>query len=139
MVKITDIFKKSSIKKKIYEKAKSIFVEMLGFYPHSVVYTVFDLKEKENSDGGCLAISFTPTTKRVDLYIYRSILDEISYLNEKQIAWLKFSIAHEVGHLFVWELARAVNIKYNKDLMEKAATDIAFILVDLHDRKYGKK
>jgi len=130
---------KKTKKEKILAKTKQLFVELTTFFPHDVVYSFHIMKEKENEAGGHFSIFFEPTTRKIDFYIYQSLFEEIPSLNERQILWLKYTIAHEIGHLFIWELANMVKREYSHDFTEKTASDIAFLLVDLHKEKYGKK
>jgi len=131
--------KTKSKKDRILTETKKLFEEMVMLFPHDCVYSFFSMKEEENGDGGHFAILYCPSTRKIDFYIYESLYKEVPDLNEKQLLWLKYTIAHEIGHLFVWELAEMTHKKYNQDLTEKAASDIAFLLVELHDKRYGKK
>lgn len=126
-------------KNKILAETKKIFTEMVELFPYATVYGFHTVKEKANEDGGHFGIEYLPPLKKIDLYVYRCLYEEIPDLTKKQIDWLKYSIAHEIGHLFIWELQMMVNRKYNHDLVEKIASDIAFLLVELHDRRYGRK
>ena len=128
---------KAKQKKKIYKKTLEVFRDMMEFFPHDTIYTFHKLKElKENDAGGHFAIQYEPTTKHIDFYVYKNLYEEIPDLTKKQILWLLFSVAHEVGHLFIWELGEIVQRKYSHDLVEKTASDIAFLLVDLYKKKY---
>ena len=127
---------KAKQKNKIYEKTLKVFRNMMDFFPYHTIYTFHRLKEKENGDGGHFAIGYQPTTKKIDFYIYESLYEEIPDLTSKQILWLLFSVAHEIGHLFIWELSEMTNKKYNHDLTEKTASDIAYLLVDLYKKKF---
>jgi len=128
---------KKNKKEKILKKTKQIFNEMVELFPHDCIYSFHRMKQKENGDGGHFAILYEPLTKQIDFYVYKSLYNEVPDLNKKQILWLKYAIAHEIGHLFIWELAEMTHKKYNNDLTEKAASDIAFLLVDIHNKKYA--
>jgi len=125
-------------KTKILERTKEIFEQMLFFLPYDVIYSFHTTKNKENGSGGFFAIYFEPTTKKIDFYIYDSLYNEVDTLNKRQILWLKFTIAHEIGHIFIWELSDMTHKKFNHDITEKTASDIAFLLIDLYNKKYEK-
>jgi len=121
-------------KKKILDKAKEIFEDLLGLLSFDVVFSFQIQQEKVNEDNGCFGICYEPTTKKADLYVYQDIYKEIPDLNKRQLSWLEYTLAHEVGHIVCWELSDVVKEKYIKDISENTATEIGMLLVKLYKK-----
>ena len=126
---------KKEKRKKIKNYIEEVFRKMVELFPPDIIYS-FRYKEEEcNSNGGEVGIFYDVLNKDVSLTIYTSLYD-IGNLTNGTKFYIRSLIAHEIGHLFIWELAEAINQKYVRELIEKTATNIGFVLRRLYEKKY---
>ena len=95
--------------------------------------TVWEDK-KENEKGGFLSTIYQPLDFSATFYIYDGVFDEIPEkgLTEGFKAFIKYCIAHEIGHCLIWEL----DGKFGTE--ERVATILGSLLMRLYDYEYER-
>lgn len=128
-------------KTKLNEYLRDTFKSLLDFYPEEIIFNIDESKEKNNDDGGEMAIRYVPNNNHATLIIYQDFWDN-KIETDGQKLWIKQQLAHEIGHIFVWDLINelekfcATKVFYDK--MEKTATRIGMILVGLLQAQIDK-
>lgn len=94
-------------------------------------FEVFWSKYKHNGDGGPMSIRIEHNNNHVELILYQDLLKEFKRRPKSQVRrdhGIRRYVTHELGHITLERIC------HNLDgLVEKAASDIGNILMQLHE------
>ena len=93
-------------RKQIKEYINKVIAKISTFVPLLIFYRIEFTEEEKNPDGGWISVYYASELFNAEFYVYNSIFEEMP---EKGLTrgfknYVKISICHEVGHLYIWRL-----------------------------------
>jgi hypothetical protein len=134
MVKIneTEAEKKEQLKSEIDNYIKKVAKDMFKDVPEFKLLD-FDFRNAETNDcGGDFSIFFHTLTLHATLIIYEDVYNQYDEFNEDCKNYIKASIGHEFGHLFL------SNLEGTSSNLEKKSSYIGFLLKELFEYRNPK-
>ena len=123
-----------------YNDLKEYIGEVIRGYvnliPNVRLFLTYWMEEKENDKGSAFSVRYEPNSLAATFYIYDGLFDDIpdEGLTDGFKNYVKYCLAHEVGHCIIWELDG------RHDIVEKTATIVGVLLMRLYEYEYeGEK